>query len=99
MRRAHLAKQLIAAPNDAARRRLLATHSQLADVKLADEIRQACYAAWSVNPADAQRAARAINCLAKMRSSAEITATALWIKGVSDITKARFEIAVDDLNS
>jgi len=99
MRRADLAKKLIGAPNDRARYSLLAQYPRFADIKLADEIRKGCYAAWTVNPADAQRAAKAISCLAKSTSDDEITATAFWITGVADITKARFESAVENLNS
>ena len=99
MRRADLAKRLISAASESERRNLLGQNQRLADERLADEIRKACYAAWTVAPANAQRAALA------MRTSGESTITAaksrpflLGVTGISDITKARFESAVINLD-
>ena len=98
MRRAVLAKQLISAANDAERKQLLADYCHLADERLADEIRKACYAAWTVEPVKAQRAALAMRCLAKINDGSEIQAAAFWVSGISDITKAKFESAILNLD-
>ncbi len=98
MRRADLAKQLISAANDAERKQLLAGNRHLADARLADEIRKACYAAWTVEPVKAQRAALAMRCLTKINDQQEIEATAFWVSGISDITKAKFESAIFNLD-
>lgn len=94
MRRSSLAKLLIDAPNDAARRRLLLQFPTLIDERLAAELRKACYAAWTVEPVRAQRAAKATNVVAAANATTEITATAAWVRGIAEITKGRFEPAV-----
>ncbi len=98
MRRVDLAKHLISAASDAERRRLLAGHPNLTDEKLAGEIRKICYSSWTVEPVKARRAAAAINTLAKFNKSTEVSAAALWINGISNITKGRFEAAVSLLD-
>ena len=98
MRRVDLAKRLISAANDSERKRLLAQNGQFADATLAGEIRKACYAAWTIEPVKVQRAALAIHCLAKINNNKEIQATDFWVSGISDITKAKFESAVVNLD-
>lgn len=99
MRRADLAKRLISAASDKERKQLLAKNLRLADERLADEIRKACYAAWTVEPVKAQRAALAMRCFAKINAQNEIKATAFWVSGISDITKAKFESAIINLDN
>ncbi len=99
MRRADLAKLLISAAKDPERRQLLAQHPRIADRRLADEIRKACYASWTVEPVKAQRAALALRCLTTINGTDDIAATAFWVSGISDITKARFESAIENLNN
>ncbi len=98
MRRADLAKRLISAPSESERRNLLAQNRRLADERLADEIRKACYAAWTGEPAKVQRAALAIRWLAKINDRTDIEAVSFWVAGISDITKAKFESAVINLD-
>ncbi|MFN0277015.1 MAG: CHAT domain-containing protein [Pyrinomonadaceae bacterium] len=98
MERAILAKQLIRAANENARRKLLAQNPSIADDRLADEIRKACYAAWTVEPIKAQRAASAMRCLLRLKTNDEIRASHSWVSGISDITKAKFESAIVNLN-
>ena len=98
MRRAALAKQLIDAPNDNARGRLIAEYRHLADDRLAVELRNACYAAWTVEPVRAQRAASAASILSKLDPGPAVNATAAWLRGIADITKGRFETAVVSLD-
>src|SRR5512144_578411 len=98
MRRAALAKQLIDAPNDAACRQLLARFANLADDKLAAELRKACYAAWTAETVRAQRAAAAARLLALSKPDPVIKATAAWLRGISNITKGRFDDAVVSLD-
>lgn len=98
MRRAALAKKLINAPADSHRRQLLARFPNLADEKLAAELRKACYAAWTVEPGQAQRAAASARVLAGKRPTPYIKATAAWLRGISEITQGRFERAVNALD-
>jgi tetratricopeptide (TPR) repeat protein len=98
MRRAELAQRLISAANDAARTRLLTQNRRQADVKLARAIRKACYAAWTVEPVKARRAAAAMRCLAKISNNDETDASFFWVSGISDITRAKFESAIDNLD-
>lgn len=98
MRRATLAKELIEAPDDAARRRLITGYRHLADEKLAVELRKACYAAWTVEPVRAQRAAAAAQNLSRVDPEPEIKAIAAWLRGIAHITRGRFEAAVASLD-
>jgi tetratricopeptide (TPR) repeat protein len=98
MRRADLAKRLISAANEGERTRLLKRNRHLANVRLADEIRKACYAAWTIDPAKTRRAALAAKSLANLNKADEIRAIALWVVGISEITKAKFESAVANLD-
>ena len=98
MRRIELAQRLISAASDAERTRLLTLNHRLADVRLAREIREACYAAWTVEPVKARRAAAAMRCLAKVNNSIETNASLFWVSGISDITKAKFESAIINLD-
>jgi len=99
MRRSVLAKGLIDAPNDRGRKALLARFRHLADVKLADELRKACYSAWTVDPVRAQRASAAMRSLSRVNNAAEIKAAAFWVEGISNITKGRFGTAVTSLDN
>ncbi len=98
MRRADLAKNLIDARSDAERRSLLAQYPRLADARLADAIRKACYAAWAVEPVRAQRADLAMRWLARAGTDERIRAAASWVKGIALITKGKFEAAVASLD-
>lgn len=99
MRRADLATSLITATTDGERKDMLRKNARIADVRLGREIRKACYAVWTVDPKKAQRAAAAIRLLAKLNDDDEIGAIALWVAGISDITKAKFESATVNLDN
>lgn len=99
MRRSELAKQLIAATDASGRRSLIVQNLPIADEKLADEIRSICYATWTSDPVTARRAAAAMAVLAKMTDSAAIRAAALWVDGVANITKGKFEHAATRLET
>src|SRR5688500_17361319 len=94
MRRSDLAKRLIKAATAKERRALLAANKRLADVRLAEEIRKTCYAAWTVDPAEARRAAAALKILSKANERSEIRALAFWVDGVAEITRGKFEAAI-----
>lgn len=98
MRRVDLANRLIAAPNNIARRKLLAENARLADERLADEIRMVCYAAWTTEPVKAQRAAAAMRILSSVNPATAIRAATFWVAGISDITKGKFESAAATLD-
>ncbi len=97
MRRTDLAKLLVAATKATERKRLLAENPRLADGRLADEIRKICYAAWTSEPTEAQRASAAAKSLAEYKTTDDIRAIAGWVSGIANITKGRFDEAVDDL--
>ncbi len=97
MRRSGLAKALVTAASARERKRLLAAHPRLADGRLADEIRKLCYASWTSKPTEAQRASIAANSLLDCRPEPDVRANAEWVSGISNITKGKFDEAVDDL--
>lgn len=94
-----MAKGLISAANDTERKDMLAQNTRLADALLGREIRKACYAVWTVDPIKAQRAAYVMRILAKINQDVEIKAIKSWVAGISDITKAKFESAVANLDN
>ena len=97
MRRAQLAKELIAA-GERDRRTLLAEYAGLADVRLAEEIRAICHAEWTSEPVTAQRAADVMKLLARIAPVGDVKAIEAWVHGISFITKSKFEAAVDSLD-
>lgn len=98
MRRAELAKKLISTRNEKDRRLLLSENVRLADIRLAEEIRRQCYAAWTVDPVAAQQASAALKTLLRTTKTDAVSAIAHWVEGISDITKGRFEAAARSLD-
>lgn len=96
MQRAELAKKLIDCDAEE-RSRLLSENASVADVYLAQEIRNACVAAWSSDPNRVQRSVVAVRSLVKVNRDPLILANANWIYGISEITKGNFESAVTAL--
>ncbi len=97
MRRSTLAKHLVDAATARERDRILRENSRLADARLADEIRRICYASWAAEPAKARRAAAAIGALERIDRSEYVRAIGSWVRGISSITKGRFEESVISL--
>ncbi len=97
MRRDPLAKILIAAKTDAARTKLLREHQQIADLRLAEEIRKICHSSWTSEPVTSQRAAAAMATLRRFKPDDSITAIEAWVRGISLITRGKFELAVRSL--
>jgi tetratricopeptide (TPR) repeat protein len=98
MQRKELAEELIAAKTAAERARLLTANKKLADEKLARQIKDICYAAWTSTPTQAQKAANALKSLYKFNPRKDIQALLLWVSGISKITKGKLEPAIDDLD-
>ena len=99
MNRRRLAKQLVSASSLRERRKLLSSHPQLADSRLAREIKNICYSQWTSEPIIARNAAEALSSLAKFRSDDEITAIAFWIHGIAKISQSKFQSAIEKLDS
>lgn len=89
---------MVAAVNSADRKRLLAQNPRIADARLAEEIRRICYAAWTAEPTKAQSASLALKALLTVNPADEIRAIAFWVSGISNLTKGKFEDAIDDLD-
>lgn len=89
-----LANRLIAARTLRERRRLLKTQRTIADVGLARELRDICYAAWSTEPATARRAQAALDSLTELNNDEEIAAIHSWVAGIAAITNGELETAV-----
>ncbi|MEZ5426740.1 MAG: CHAT domain-containing protein [Pyrinomonadaceae bacterium] len=98
MIRKNLAKKLVAAKNEAERKRLLADNSNLADPKLALALKELCLTSFSVSPSETQKAATALKTLLKVNRNPETEAFCHWASGVSLITKGKFDRAIASLD-
>ncbi len=98
MLRPELAEKITAAKGAAEKIRLLTANKKLADEKLALEIKDICYAAWTSTPAKARKAASALKSLYKFNPRAEIRAILLWVSGISELTKGKLEPAIAELD-
>jgi CHAT domain-containing protein/lipopolysaccharide biosynthesis regulator YciM len=93
-----LAKLLIDAATSDERTALLTKHRKLANNTLAVEIREACIAAWSVDPTRVRRCVDAAEALTKFDKSEETHANGEWTRGIAAITQGRFANAVNGLS-
>lgn len=96
MRRAELTQRLISA--DAKMRRLiLAENVEYADLRLSEEIRLACIAAWSSDPQRVKQCVAAAKSLVQVNRESLVSANADWTSGIGDIVAGAFGSAVDKL--
>ncbi len=93
-----LARQLVAAKAEHQRTALLRENSGRADVHLAVELKEICYASWTNDPTKAQKAAKAIKSLLKYNPDLEIESYAQWVFGIGELTKGKFEAAIKFLD-
>jgi hypothetical protein len=98
MLRPELAEKLIAAKSAAEKTHLLAANKKLADEKLALEIKDICYAAWTSVPTKARKTAGALKSLYQFNPQKEIKALLLWVEGISELTKGKLESAIQSLD-
>ena len=98
MRRTQLAKHLISAANATVRKEILTQNARLADAKFAEEIKSQCYVAWTTDPIKAQQSAAALASLSKFNNTDEIRAFSLWVNGIANITKGKFDAAICSLD-
>lgn len=99
MLRPELAEKIVAAKGAAEKTRLLTANKKLVDEKLALEIKDICYAAWTSTPAKARKTASALKSLYKFNPQREIRAILLWVSGISELTKGKLEPAIAELDS
>lgn len=92
-----LAEKMVSASSETERKTLLAANRQQANVKLALKLKDICYAAWTVEPTKAQRAAQALKTLGKINSDEEISALSFWVAGIAEITRGKLVAAVKNL--
>ena len=93
MQQAELATLLVDA-GDAEREALLQQHSALADVRLADALKDICQSAWRTNPNRSIQSAAILRFLAKQNQDPEIEALANWASGIAALTEAQLETAL-----
>ncbi len=99
MKRTALAARLIAERRGIQRKKLLAENRHIADVRLARELKDACYRVWASAPTGARSAAAALKSLALFSPSPEIKAIHFWIEGIADITSGKLESAIVNLDA
>lgn len=98
MNRQNVAKKLVSAKTERERAVLLRENFELADVNLAIELKEICYAAWTNEPTKAQKIAKAIKSLLQFKLENEIEAYAFWIYGIAEITKGKFAATIEFLD-
>ncbi len=98
MNRKILAKKLSAAKTEKARVALLRKNAERADIELAVELKEICYAAWTSDPVRSQMTARAAQTLARFNSEPEIRAYSFWINGIADLTAGKLDLTIRELD-
>lgn len=98
MLRQNLAKKLVSAKSEKERQKILSKHSELADEKLALELKEICYSAWTSEPTKAQKTASAIKSLFKFNKNKEIEAYCFWLSGIAELTRGKLEKTIENLD-
>ena len=99
MKRSELAARLIEASSKSQRKKLLGSHPQLADVRLAQKLKDHCYRIWTSEPAATRKVAAALATLTEFAPEKETLALSHWVSGVADITGGKLESAEKTLGS
>ena len=77
---------------------MLRRYRELADSRLAERIKEICYASWTTEPTTAQNAARALESLARFTPDQRVRAFWAWVTGIASITKGDLAGAVRELD-
>lgn len=93
-----LAQKLVSAQTKPEIVSLLTEFRNQADVKLGFALKEICYAAWTKEPTKAQKAALALQSLAKINPQEKIKALSKWISGIARITEGKIESATENLS-
>jgi CHAT domain-containing protein len=91
-----VAQILSAAP---AERSALLERVAAAPLPIAYALKDACYALWSSDPAQAVAAARALHELAALTQTPEVDALAAWTGGIAALTQGAMEEAIQHLDA
>lgn len=98
MNQVELAEQLVVA-EDTDRVALLAHNPLLVDVELARKLKEHCYAAWASDPVRAQRAASALQIVARTSSDNQVQALSAWTAGIAALIDGQMEQALIQLDA
>ncbi len=93
MQNAELAARLVAAGN-AERKALLKENSALANVQLAQKLKDICLEGWSSDPAQALQAAAVLQLLSQTNPDPEIAALSAWSAGLEALIHGQMEHAL-----
>ncbi|MBA2524292.1 MAG: tetratricopeptide repeat protein, partial [Pyrinomonadaceae bacterium] len=93
MQHAELAARLVAA-GDAEREALLRVNSALANVQLAQTLKDICLEGWSSDPGQALRAAAVLHLLSQTNPDPEIAALCDWSAGLESLIHGQMEHAL-----
>ncbi len=98
MERQELIIQLLETNDKKTHRSLLQKNSDLADLELAEEIKNTYYDSWTKEPQKTRNAASALEVLSEIISDDEAKALTNWVKGIADLTKGKTERAINHLD-
>ena len=98
MQRQELITRLLETTDRKIHRSLLQKSSHLADLELAEEIKNTYYDSWTKEPQKTRNAASALEVLSEIISDVEVKALTNWVKGIADLTKGETESAISHLD-
>ncbi len=98
MQRQELIIRLLETNDKKTHRSLLQKNSDLADLELAEEIKNTYYDSWTKEPQKTRNAAKALEVLSEIISDDEAKALTNWVKGIADLTKGKTERAINHLD-
>ncbi len=93
-----IAEKLILARTKRERDSILSKTARKNDVEIARRLKDICYEVWTSEPTKAQKTALALQNLIKINPHDEIKALAFWVAGIAELTKGKFEKAVENLD-
>ena len=94
----NLIKRLLETSDKETHRSLLRQNLNLADLELAEKIKDTYYDSWTKEPQRTRNAAVALSVLAEIVANDEVKALKHWVRGIADLTNGEAEKAIENLD-
>ncbi len=96
---AGIAEQLISADTNAKRKQILAKLADSDYLKLAFELKNICWNAWTIEPSIAKKTSLSLKFLVRTFPDKKIEAIFFWVSSIAQITKGKLQSAITDIDS